>query len=95
MISEIITCIGLFFVFTGIVGIFRFHDFDTRLHAFGVIDSLGVPITLLGLLTFIPLSLNSIKIIILILLFMIMSATSTHIISHARRTCSTEYNDDN
>lgn len=48
-VSYFLIYLGLFFMLTGTVGLYRFPDFFTRLHAISVNDALGVPLTLIGL----------------------------------------------
>ncbi len=74
---------GVFFMLTGSIGILRFGDFFTRLHPAGVTDSLGAPLTLLGLVLIEGFSLVTLKLILLILLVYITAPTACHALAKA------------
>ncbi len=75
---------GLFFFFVGVVGILRFPDFYTRLHAAGKADSLAAVLVLIGVALYNlqdPSTANilvSIKIILIAVFIYIASPTATH-----------------
>jgi len=69
---------GCFIVFSGALGLLRFPDFYTRMHAAGLTDAFGAPVILIGLALMDGLSLISVKILCLIIFLLITSATSTH-----------------
>ena len=48
-LSCITIALGLFFVLAGSIGVLRFPDFYTRLHAAGMTDTLGAELILIGL----------------------------------------------
>ena len=47
----ILLVLGSFFCFVGALGLIRLPDFYSRVHAAGVVDSLGAILILLGLMT--------------------------------------------
>jgi multicomponent Na+:H+ antiporter subunit G len=47
--SSVLLCIGAFFYFAGTVGLLRFPDVYSRLHALAKADNLGLGCVLLGL----------------------------------------------
>jgi len=49
-ISGVLVLLGGVFCVTGAVGIYRFPDFYTRMHASGVSDTLGAGLVFLGLM---------------------------------------------
>lgn len=73
--------VGIFFVFTGSMGLVRMPDFYTRLHPAGLIDSMGAPLVLLGFLLQHDLGLVTIKILLLILFLFITGPTATHAVA--------------
>lgn len=90
MMNEILTWIGnililsgAFFVLSGALGLIRFPDFFTRLHAASVIDSLGLPLILIGLVIHMGATLTSVKIILLLLFILLVSPTAVHALSKA------------
>ena len=87
LIADILTLIflglGSFFVVAGAVGIYRFPDFYTRLHAAGMTDTLGAILMLVGLMFQAGLTLLTVKLIIIVLFLFFTSPTSTHAIANA------------
>lgn len=81
--------VGVFFVVTATIGLVRFPSFFTKVHAAGVVDSLGSALILVGTSMQNELSMNMIKIILIILLIWLTSTTGSHILAHI---C---YNDQN
>lgn len=78
LIGWTLIILGLFTILSGIIGLFRFPDFYTKLHAAGVIDSCGIPLSLLGL-AFLQYSfINSFKLLCAALLIFILNPASTH-----------------
>ncbi|GHM58061.1 MAG: hypothetical protein sL5_02120 [Candidatus Mesenet longicola] len=79
--------VGIFFIVTATVGIVRFPSFFTKVHAAGMVDSLGSALILVGVLMQNELSMNMIKIVLIIFLIWLTSTTSSYVLA---RTC---YND--
>lgn len=77
-IGWILITSGIFFIISAVVGIIRFPDFYSRLHASGVSDSCGIPMTLIGLACIQNNPLISTKLLFLAILVFIISPTSTH-----------------
>ncbi len=50
LLSWVALLLGSFFLIVGSVGLLRFPDFFTRMHAAGVTDSLGAGLILFGLM---------------------------------------------
>ncbi|MGQ9646989.1 MAG: monovalent cation/H(+) antiporter subunit G [Thermodesulfobacteriota bacterium] len=79
---------GLFFTFVGSIGLLRFPDFYTRLHATGKCDTLGGGLIILGLLIyhFFQYSgtpLVPAKLLFLIVFIFIANPTATHALMKA------------
>ncbi len=74
---------GLFFFLTATIGLLRFPDFFTRLHATGKGDTLAVFLSLLGLACYEGFSLTGLKIVIIAVFMFIAQPTATHAISKA------------
>lgn len=75
--------IGCFFLLSGVIGMFRFPDFFTRLHAAGVIDSVGVLFIIFGLVIIAPSGLVALKLIALLIFIFITGATACHALAKA------------
>ncbi len=74
---------GLFFFTTATLGLLRFPDFFSRLHATGKGDTLGVFLSLLGLGIYEGFSLTSLKIVFIAVFMFLAQPTATHAISRA------------
>ena len=77
---------GVFFLIMGAIGLIRFPDFYTRLHAAGKGDTLGVLLVLLGLATFEGFTLASAKILLIAVFMFLTSPTATHAIARSAFT---------
>ena len=77
---------GLFFVVVGAVGVVRFPDFYTRLHAAGVTDTLGAELVLAGLIVQADSITTMLKLALIALFLFLTSPTSTHAIANAAYT---------
>ena len=76
---------GLVFFLAGTVGLLRFPDSLTRLHALTKADNLGLGLIVLGLLPQAVGLLGGLKLIAVWLLVLLSSATVAQIIAHALR----------
>lgn len=76
---------GSFFVIVGAIGIFRLPDFYTRLHGAGVTDTLGAALILLGLTFQSGLSLDTVKLLMILLFLLVTGPTSCHALAQAAR----------
>lgn len=80
---------GLFFFTVGVIGILRFPDFYSRLHAAGKVDCMAVVLVVLGVAVHnlqefnIDNLLVSIKIMLIALFIYVASPTATHAITKA------------
>ena len=80
---------GLIFFMGGAVGILRFPDFYSRLHPAGMLDSMGLLLSMVGLTLYnlhhltLSSALTGLKIILIIVFVFITSPTATHAIVDA------------
>ncbi len=74
---------GLFFAVVGSIGLLRLPDFYTRLHASGMIDTLGMSLILLGLMLKAGWTLITAKLALICLFILITSPTATHALVRA------------
>jgi multicomponent Na+:H+ antiporter subunit G len=79
--------LGLFFLLLATLGILRFPDFYTRMHAAGKCDTLGSLLLLLGLAVLNGFDLaslqGSLKIIFIAVFIFLTSPTATHAVARA------------
>lgn len=91
IIVTILLITGLFFFLAGAIGVIRFPDFYSRLHPAGMMDSLGLLLSMAGLALFTLLHhgfsvaslLTSLKILLIVVFVYITSPTATHAIIDA------------
>lgn len=67
----------------GTLGLYRFPDAYTRMHAVGVGDTLGVGLMAIGLLLLSPSWILRLKLIFVLLLFWIINPTMSHLVAKA------------
>jgi multicomponent Na+:H+ antiporter subunit G len=70
-------------ILVGALGLVRLPDFYTRLHAGGVIDTLGAELMLVGMMFQAGLSLVTVKLILIGTFLFFTSPTSTHALANA------------
>jgi multicomponent Na+:H+ antiporter subunit G len=76
---------GLFFFLAGTVGLLRFPDTLTRLHALTKADNLGLGFIVLGLLPQVDGVANGLKLIAIWVLVLLSSADAGQLIARAAR----------
>ncbi|WP_375319019.1 Na+/H+ antiporter subunit G [Candidatus Tisiphia endosymbiont of Oplodontha viridula] len=80
--------LGIIAIFSGIIGLFRFPDFYTKIHAASVIECCGVPLSLVGLAFLQHDFTSSFKLVFAAILILILNPVSTHAIGKASLLCS-------
>ncbi|MBN2041784.1 MAG: monovalent cation/H(+) antiporter subunit G [Spirochaetes bacterium] len=74
---------GFFFFFTATVGLLRFPDFFTRLHATGKGDTLAVLLCLISIALYTGVNLTALKVLVIAVFMFMAQPTATHAISKA------------
>lgn len=83
IVSWLLILAGSFFIITGGIGLLRFPDFFTRLHAASVTDSLGAGLLIFGLVFQSGLNQNSLKLLLILILLALLSPTTSHTLAKA------------
>jgi multicomponent Na+:H+ antiporter subunit G len=78
---------GIFFFFTSTVGLLRFPDLYSRMHATGKGDTLAVLLILCGAICHHGLNLNSAKLLLIAVFVFIANPTGTHALGRAAYRC--------
>ena len=78
VISAILMFSGIFFMLTGAIGIIRFPDFYTRLHAAGKCDTLGEVLLILGFMVYQGFSFLTVKLFFLSFFILLANPVATH-----------------
>ena len=74
---------GVFFLVMGAVGVLRFPDFYTRMHAAGKCDTLGTLLIVIGIALYLGPTLGALKVIAIAVFIFMTSPTATHAIAKA------------
>jgi multicomponent Na+:H+ antiporter subunit G len=86
-IGNIFLIVGTLFFIIGTIGVFRFFDLYTRLHALAKVDNLGVGFFAMGLIIKSNDILVALKLILIWALVLLTSSTITYILtSHANKS---------
>lgn len=89
-LSYLFLFLGVLFFIIGTIGLFRFIDLYTRLHAIAKVDNLGLGFIVLGLLLRCDDIFVALKLILIWLLALLSSATISFILSnHANKSGET------
>ena len=83
ILSWALISAGSFFVIVGAIGVYRFPDFWTRLHAASVAESAGVILLLTGMMVQAGWGLIAVKLLIIGVFLFITGPTSTHAVANA------------
>ena len=83
ILSWALISAGSFFVMVGAIGVYRFPDFWTRLHAASVAESAGVILLLTGMMVQAGWGLIAVKLLIIGVFLFITGPTSTHAVANA------------
>lgn len=88
-IAGVLIASGLFFCLVGSIGMIRLPDFYSRLHSAGIIDTMGLFLSMSGLALLIINEFNignllsALKVILIVVFVFITSPTATHAIVDA------------
>lgn len=82
-IGYALILLGLFVILSAIVGLFRFPDFYSKIHAASLVDSLGMPSSLIGLALLQDSYLGMVKLFIGAILILILGPVITHALAKA------------
>ena len=83
MSSALCLLLGSFLCLSGGVGIIRFPDFYTRMHAVGVTDTLGAGMILIGLMLQNPEGLVELKLLLILVITLFISPVASHALAKA------------
>ncbi len=81
--SALCLLLGSFLCLSGGIGIIRFPDFYTRMHAAGVSDTLAASMILIGLMLQNPEMIVMMKLVMILLMTLFISPTASHAIAKA------------
>lgn len=82
-LSGLALLAGVFFMLVGGAGLLRMPDFYTRMHAAGLIDTLGAGLVLLGLMVQGGWTLVTVKLLLILAFLWLTSPTASHALVRA------------
>ena len=83
LISALCLLLGSFLCLSGGIGIIRFPDFYTRMHAVGVTDTLGAGMILIGLMLQTTEGLVVLKLLLILVMTIFISPVASHALAKA------------
>lgn len=89
-IGGLLCLIGALLALVGAIGVMRFPDFYTRLHASSVTDTSAVTLLLIGMAFFAPHWTVLLKLLAIGIFIFLTSPTSSHAIANAAHTAGVQ-----
>ena len=77
--------VGGFLIFTGSIGLLRFPDLYTRMHAASVTDTGGAGLVLFGLMLQAGMTLVTVKLVLILWFLLFTGPVATHALAKAAR----------
>ncbi|WP_198673756.1 monovalent cation/H(+) antiporter subunit G [Algibacillus agarilyticus] len=84
-LSIIFLVLGAFFSITGAIGLFRFPDFFTRVHAASITDSIATLLIIIGLILRTDFGLIAVKLLFILIFLLLTSPTASHALAKSAR----------
>jgi len=81
--GDIIIAIGTLFIFFGVIGLFKFNDFYTRILVTAKIDIVGFITIIIGVVVKHGLSFFSLKALIILGIMVIITPLASHMIARS------------
>lgn len=81
--SVVLIMLGSFLLVSGSVGLLRFPDFYTRMHAAGITDTLAAIFIIFGLMLISGWNLNILKLSMILLFILFTGPTANHALAKA------------
>lgn len=78
ILSGLCLLAGSFLILSGGVGVLRFPDFYTRMHAAGITETLATGLILIGLMVLAGWGLVFAKLVMILLFILLTSPTASH-----------------
>lgn len=83
IIAVILISLGTFFMAVGSIGLIRLPDFYSRAHAQGKVDTLALILIILGLVVYEGFTLNSVKLLLIVVFVALTNPTGTNALTNA------------
>jgi multicomponent Na+:H+ antiporter subunit G len=83
ILTGLFLVIGCLLFLVASIGVIRFPDFFTRMHAAGKADSLGQACIIIGLMIYSGFTQVSLKLFLIMIMIFIINTTATHFLAKA------------
>ncbi|HET8865732.1 MAG TPA: monovalent cation/H(+) antiporter subunit G [Gracilimonas sp.] len=83
ILTIVFVVAGIFFLLIGSMGIIRLPDFYSRTHATSKSDTLGMMLVIIGLMIFEGLTINSGKLLLILLFILLANPIGAHALARA------------
>lgn len=93
-VASIFVALGLVSILMGILGIYRFPNAHTRIHASSLIDNIGMILMLIGIAMLQQNYVNSVKVVFMIMMILLLSPVSSHALGKAVHVALKKKSDD-
>lgn len=94
VLSAVLTLGGLFCLFSGVIGVYKFRYALSRVHAAALIDTVGILLMLLGVIVATGFTVASGKMLVVIAFLWLTSPVSGHLIGRLEVTINDELGKD-
>ncbi|MCB8816006.1 monovalent cation/H(+) antiporter subunit G [Desulfosporosinus shakirovi] len=81
--TGVFLTIGCFLLLVASIGVIRFPDFFSRMHAAGKADTMGQSSIIIGLIIYSGFNQVSLKLLIIMVMILIINSTATHFLAKA------------
>lgn len=81
--TGLFLAIGCFLLLVASIGVIRFPDFFSRMHAAGKADTMGQSCIIIGLIIYSGFTQVSLKLLIIMIMVLIINSTATHYLAKA------------
>lgn len=85
VLSAVLLLSGVFFSLSGALGLFKFPDFFTRVHASSVTDSIAAILIIAGLVLRTDFDLVAVKLLFILVFLLLTSPTASHALAKSAR----------
>lgn len=83
ILTGLFLIIGCFLLLVASIGVIRFPDFFSRMHAAGKGDTMGQSCIIIGLIIYSGFNIVSLKLLIMMIMILIINSTATHFLAKA------------
>ena len=81
-LGSVFVVLGLFFIVTAYIGMVRFPDFLTKIHAAGIVEVIAIPCMVIGIMLEYDISVSiAFKMLLLLVFVYLLSPATSHILA--------------